>query len=238
MRSPTRPTLPSSRLAAPSRLPICRTSCCTLRKANEEVRAVTRRSGMRARPSITSAANPSPKHSSAGSPLRLTKGSTAIEGISAVGPAPPAFNHPSISDYNAKTRGLSPPGTRRTGRPRLSLGLSDDALVQLLHHRGAQQQSQLADGLGVRRLVHPNARELAIDQIGAHFPRQYAIAPVAYVFEQQQTEHNCGGSGKPTTGAALGPSLEQGLVNDVHKLGIVEQAVGVAHPVFPPAIHW
>src|ERR1017187_8665907 len=59
----------------------------------------------------------------------------------------------------------------------LSLGLSDDALMQLLHHRGAQQQSQLADGLGVRRLVHPNARELAIDQIGAHFPRQYAIAP-------------------------------------------------------------
>src|ERR1017187_3141641 len=120
----------------------------------------------------------------------------------------------------------------------LSVGLSDDALVQLLHHRGAQQQSQLADGLGVRRLVHPNARELAIDQIGAHFPRQYAIAPVAYVFEQQQTEHNFGGSGKPTTGAALGPSLEQGLVNDVHQLGIVEQAVGVAHPVFPPAIHW
>ena len=49
----------------------------------------------------------------------------------------------------------------------LRLGLSDDVLVQLLHHRGAQQQSQLADGLGVRRTVHPNACELAIDQIGA-----------------------------------------------------------------------
>jgi hypothetical protein len=122
----------------------------------------------------------------------------------------------------------------------LSLGLSDDLLVQLLHHRGAQRQSQFADGLGVRRPVQPNARELAIHQIGAHFPRQYAIAPVA--FERQQTEHNFGGSRKPPGPRghpwALGPSLQQDLMNDVHQVGIVEQAVGVAHPVFPSAIHW
>ena len=119
----------------------------------------------------------------------------------------------------------------------LGLGLRDDALMQLLHDRGAQQQSQLADGLGVRHLVMPNARELAIDQVGAHFPRQHAIAPVAYMFEHQQTEHNFGGSGKPSARAALGPSLQLDLMHDVHQLRIVEQAVGVAHPVFPPALH-
>src|SRR5713226_5356587 len=83
----------------------------------------------------------------------------------------------------------------------------------------------------------PNARELAIDQVGAHFPRQYTIAPVAYVFEHHQPEHNFSGSGKPSARAALGPSLQQDLVDDVHQLRIVEQAVGMAHPVFPPALH-
>ena len=104
----------------------------------------------------------------------------------------------------------------------LGLGLSDDALVQLLHDRGAQQQSQLAEGLGVRHPTKPHARELAIDQIGAHFPRQYTIAPVAYVFEHQQTEHNFGGSGKTSAGSALGPSLQQDLMDGVHQLRIGE----------------
>src|SRR5882724_1867535 len=99
----------------------------------------------------------------------------------------------------------------------LSLGLSDDALVQLLHDRGAQQQSQLAESLGVWHPVMPNACELAIDQIGAHFPRQHAIAPVAYVLEHHQPEHNFGGGGKPSTRAALGPSLQLDLVDDVHR---------------------
>src|SRR5712692_277006 len=83
----------------------------------------------------------------------------------------------------------------------------------------------------------PNARELAIDQIGAYFPRQHTIAPVAYVFEHHQPEHNFGGGGKPSASTALGPALQHDLVDDVHQLRIVEQAVGVAHPVFPPAFH-
>src|SRR5256886_14370178 len=95
----------------------------------------------------------------------------------------------------------------------------------------------LAEGLGVRHRVMPNARELTIDQVGAHLPRQHTIAPVAYVFEHHQTEHHFGGSGKPSASAALGPSLQQDLVHDVHHLRIVEQAVGVAPPVFPPAFH-
>jgi hypothetical protein len=87
--------------------------------ANEDVRAVTRKPGMRTRALMTSSARPSPKYRSRTSPARFWNGSTATEAPSSRGGSTPARIQASISGFSENTHGRRPPpGNRCTGSSR------------------------------------------------------------------------------------------------------------------------
>jgi hypothetical protein len=65
-------------------------------------------------------------------------------------------------------------------------------LVQLLNDFRLDQLPQSCQGLGVRHFFIPNPGKGAIHQIRPHLSSQHVIAPVANVFQQQQTQHHLG----------------------------------------------
>jgi len=85
-RSPCRRTLPSSTMRTSSSRAMSGISLAWPLYANEEVRAATRRSGVRASTLRISSLTPSEKYSFSGSPDMLTKGSTAMVRSSAPSP--------------------------------------------------------------------------------------------------------------------------------------------------------
>ena len=78
-RSPTRRTLPSSRVAAESRAPISRRLWSRFLNIITEVREMTLSDRIFESCAMTSSVIPSAKYSFSGSPLRLRNGSTATE---------------------------------------------------------------------------------------------------------------------------------------------------------------
>src|SRR6185437_16040561 len=78
-RSPSRRTLPSSRLATPSRAPMVRESTSLPLNWNDEVRPITRRPSMRASELRISSDRPSEKNTLSLSSDRFSNGSTAMD---------------------------------------------------------------------------------------------------------------------------------------------------------------
>jgi len=83
-----------------------------------------------------------------------------------------------------------------------------------------------AHGLGVGHLRPADPGEVAVHQIGAHLPFQYAVTPVAQVLEHQQTQHHLGRNTAPAAGAALRMPLGQGLGDRRHDF-LVRQHPGL-----------
>src|SRR5262249_3703459 len=88
-RSPERRILPSMTYWTPSSLPTRRTSTALSRNWNDEFRAITNNERNRDSSVMMSSVMPSLKYCCSGSPLKLVKGRTAIDGLlfgAAVGP--------------------------------------------------------------------------------------------------------------------------------------------------------
>jgi len=83
MRFPARRTLPSRTLRTPSVWAMPRMSCSLPRNAKDDVRAMTLSAGIFESRFRISSARPSLKYSCSLSPLRLAKGRTAMDGVSA-----------------------------------------------------------------------------------------------------------------------------------------------------------
>src|SRR3974377_1047317 len=74
-------------------------------------------------------------------------------------------------------------------------------LVDLLDPLRPDGHAPSAHGLGIGHFGEADAGELAVEQVGAHFPLQYGVAPVACVFENEQSHDHFGGKAAPATRA-------------------------------------
>jgi Integrase core domain len=64
----------------------------------------------------------------------------------------------------------------------------NDPLMNLLEYLRPHRHAPAPYGLGVRHLATAYPREVAMDEIGAHFTLEYCIAPVADMLENQQSQ--------------------------------------------------
>src|SRR5262249_32367202 len=64
-----------------------------------------------------------------------------------------------------------------------------DSLVDLLDDVRPHRQAPFAHGLDVGHPGTPDAGELAVDEIGAHFSLQYGVSPVARMLANEQPHH-------------------------------------------------
>src|SRR6266404_1665562 len=115
----------------------------------------------------------------------------------------------------------------------LLAGDGDHTGVELLDDLGTEHQSEPAEGLGIGNLLRPHPRELPIHQVCAHLALEHVVAPVTYVLEQQQPQHHFGGRARPAPCTAIGPTLCESLVDDLHQLAVGEQWIDLTHPLFP-----
>jgi hypothetical protein len=103
---------------------------------------------------------------------------------------------------------------------------------------GPTADPQTADRLGVRHLAAADAGEVAVDQIGAHFALEHLVAPVAHVFENEQAQDHVGRRAETAAAAAFRMSPPQRLVNQTDDGFIVEQPIGVVHPLLAQILHF
>ncbi len=109
--------------------------------------------------------------------------------------------------------------------------------MQFFDNLRPQLTRQVSHRPVIRNLFTADPGELAIDQIGAHFPRQYFVTPVAYMLQQQHSEHDLSGRRLAPTSLALPAAFGQLFLND-EKQGVIFQCfIGVPHPRFPEILH-
>src|SRR5580658_3295478 len=136
-----------------------------------------------------------------------------------------------IVDIGFHHRGIDP--QLSPTRHSLFLRQLHDPLVQLLDHFRPDELPQPRHGLGIGHFAVSYSRKRAIHQIGPHFSLQRVIAPVANVFQQQQTQHHFGRSLLAASPAALRIPFALRLINRVQQLLIFQQTVHQPHPRLP-----
>ena len=109
--------------------------------------------------------------------------------------------------------------------------------MQFLDHLRPQLTCQVSHRPVIRNLFAADPRELAIDQIGAHLPRERFVTPVAHVLQPQHSEHNLGRRRLAATRLALLTAFGQLLLNQEQQGVILQRSVGVVHPRFPEILH-
>ena len=82
-----------------------------------------------------------------------------------------------------------------------------------------------------------HARELAIDQIGPDFALKFFAAPVANVFEQQQSQYDLGRRAGASPCPALLAEPAPGDLDVFQQTVIVERLIRMPHPGFPQIMH-
>src|SRR3974377_1922952 len=85
-------------------------------------------------------------------------------------------------------------------------------LVDLLDHLRPDGHAPSAHGLGIGHFGEADAGELAVDQVGAHFPLEHGVAPVARVFENEQAHDHFGGVPATAASAAQAMPLAESLI--------------------------
>ena len=101
---------------------------------------------------------------------------------------------------------------------------------QLLDHLRTRRAGDVRQGLGVGNGLPADAPEVAADDIGAHFAFEHGEAPIAAVFEKQQTQHDLGRRGGTAALARFGMAASERLPDDGEQLVVLEQTIGLAHP--------
>jgi hypothetical protein len=86
-------------------------------------------------------------------------------------------------------------------------------------------------------LLAADPRELAIDQIGTHLPRQRFVTPIAHVLQQQHTKHDFGWRCLAAARLALLAALGQLFLDDEQQGVIFQGLIRVAHPSLPKILH-
>jgi len=109
--------------------------------------------------------------------------------------------------------------------------------MQLFDHLRPQLTRQVSHCSIIRNLFAADPGEFAIDQIGAHFPRQHFVTPVAHMLQQQHSEHNLGRRRLAPTSLALLAAFGQLLLDDEQEGVILQRCIGVSHPGFPEILH-
>src|SRR5262249_32831896 len=115
-------------------------------------------------------------------------------------------------------------------------GNAHDSVVDLFDHLRPYRHAPFAHGLGIGHLGHPDVRELAVDEIGAHLPLEHGVAPVARVLENEQTNDHFGAKAAPTARAAQAMAFGQRFVRGHHNSLVRQHLVGVDHPRLVEAV--
>ena len=106
-------------------------------------------------------------------------------------------------------------------------------IMHLSHHLRSQLTPQPAHSFCRPEPYPPNSGELAVHQVGAHFPAQIFVAPVADVLQQHHAQYDFGGGGPAAAGLALLAAFRQLLLNDEQQGLVLQGLIGAAHPRFP-----
>jgi hypothetical protein len=133
-------------------------------------------------------------------------------------PSPNKLESVRIVDVGLDHRGIDA-HPAPLGQP-VFLGDLHHPLVNLADDLGPQGYAPAAHGLGVGRLRPADPGEVAVHQIGAHLALQHAIAPVADMLQDQQSQHHFGRSAQATAAAALGMPLRESFVHGRYELFI------------------
>ena len=86
--------------------------------------------------------------------------------------------------------------------------------MQFLDHLRPQLTRQVSHRPVIWNLLAADPGELAIDQIGAYFPRQHFVTPVTHVLQQQHSEHDLSRRRLASTSLALLAAFGQLLLDD------------------------
>src|SRR5215467_2611329 len=110
------------------------------------------------------------------------------------------------------------------------------SVVDPLDHLRSDSHTPSAHGLSVGHPGQANAGELAVDDLGAHLPLKYRVAPVARMLENEQADDDFGGKAAPTACAAQGTTLGESLIGGHHDRIICQHRISVNHPVLVEAV--
>src|SRR5215813_6381840 len=87
-----------------------------------------------------------------------------------------------------------------------------DSVVDLFDAIWSESQAPAAHGLGIRHFGEAYAGEVAVDQVGTHLTLEHVIAPIAHVFQDQQTQHYFRRETAPAACAAQVMALAQSFI--------------------------
>ena len=128
---------------------------------------------------------------------------------------------------DAKSTAVRDPGT---------LGDLHDLAVQLLDHVRAERARDLQDRLRVGHFARIDARERAIDQIGADLALEIVIAPVEQMLQNQHPHHDVGRGPRTPAPPTLRPPRLERLRDRLNHGLVLEQRVDLAQPVGPQLV--
>src|SRR5215472_7185439 len=112
----------------------------------------------------------------------------------------------------------------------------NDPLMNLLEYLRPHRHAPTPHGLGVRHLAAAYPCEVAVDEVGAHFTFEYCVAPVADMLENQQSQDHFSWRTTSATTATLGMSFAQRLIHGRKDRLVVQDRVGVLHPILAQVI--
>jgi hypothetical protein len=129
------------------------------------------------------------------------------------------FNHGGVDAHSAPLRYT------------LFLRYYHNSLVDLFDDVRPQSHAPATHSFGVGHFGKADMGEVAINEVGAHFPFQHHVAPVGHVHEDEQAQHHFGRIAPPTTCAAQVTAGGQSVIDCCQDLLIRQHLVGMDHPV-------
>jgi hypothetical protein len=112
----------------------------------------------------------------------------------------------------------------------------DDLSMQLLDDVRAERSRDLQDRLRVGPLAGIDARERAIDQVGADFLLQVGVTPVEQMLQDQHPEDDLRRRAQTAAAPTLRPAGLERLRDDLNHGLVLEQGVDLARPVRPQLV--
>jgi hypothetical protein len=96
-----------------------------------------------------------------------------------------------------------------------------------------QSTGLTAQSLGIRHFGGADARELPVNQIGAHLALDHRKAPVADVLQQKHTQHDLGRDAQASARPALRVPFQKTFIDRVNQLFVFQDLVRLTHPWLP-----
>src|SRR4029450_13379459 len=106
----------------------------------------------------------------------------------------------------------------------------DHLSMELLDDLRSERPRNLQNRLRVGYVAGIDAREHAIDQIGAHLAFQVVVAPVEQMLQNQHADDDLGWRPRPPASPALRPASFESSSDDLNHGPVLQQGCGLVAP--------